>query len=188
MNKKHHTLGCCGLDCGLCPRFYTSGPSRCPGCCGEDFFNKHPSCPFVTCCAKKKDLEVCAQCDEYPCTKFDKETGLTDSFITHRKVRDNQKAIQESGLDAFIEQQAQRIAILEKMLEHYDDGKSKSYYCIAAALLSLDGLARSIQGAEQEVRDRSIDRSDFKTKAKVLRQFLEDTAQGENAELKLRKR
>gem|GEM_PF-3991072 len=22
----------CGLNCGLCPRYYTDGASRCPGC------------------------------------------------------------------------------------------------------------------------------------------------------------
>ncbi|HNR04634.1 MAG TPA: DUF3795 domain-containing protein, partial [Bacillota bacterium] len=49
MGKKIHTLGCCGLDCGLCPRFFTEGASRCPGCCGVDFENKHPSCSFITC-------------------------------------------------------------------------------------------------------------------------------------------
>jgi hypothetical protein len=26
----HPTIGCCGIDCGLCPRYYTDGPSRCP--------------------------------------------------------------------------------------------------------------------------------------------------------------
>lgn len=40
MTKKIYTLGCCGLDCGLCPRFYTEGSSRCPGCCGENFEKK----------------------------------------------------------------------------------------------------------------------------------------------------
>lgn len=187
MNKKHHTLGCCGLDCGLCPRFYTDGASRCPGCCGEVFFAKHPSCPFVTCCFKKKGLEVCAQCDEYPCARFKKETGQKDSFITHRKVLHNLAAIRESGLEPFLQQQARRIAILENMLQQYDDGRSKSYYCIAAALLSIAGLAQSIQRAEQEINQKSIGQSNLKAKARILRQFLEHTAGAENAQLKLRK-
>ena len=68
--KTYPTIGCCGLDCGLCPRFYTVGHSRCPGCAGPDFFNKHPSCSFITCCVKKKNLEVCAECSEFPCPKF----------------------------------------------------------------------------------------------------------------------
>jgi len=86
-----------------------------------------------------------------------------------------------------MEQQTQRIAILENMLQQYDDGRSKSYYCIAAALLSIAGLTQSIQSAEEEIIRTSIDQSDFKAKAKILRQFLENTAWGENAELKLRK-
>ena len=68
--KAHPTLGCCGLDCGLCPRYYTVGASRCPGCCGPGFFEKHPSCGYITCCVKRKNLEVCSQCDEFPCSRF----------------------------------------------------------------------------------------------------------------------
>ena len=105
MNKKYFTLGCCGLDCGLCPRFYTEGSSKCPGCYGVDFENKHPSCFFITCCVKKKGLEVCCECNAFPCSKFDKETGETDSFITHRRVIQNQNYIKEHGIIAFIEQQ-----------------------------------------------------------------------------------
>jgi hypothetical protein len=38
--KIYPTIGACGLDCGLCTRYYTVGPSRCPGCCGPDSFTK----------------------------------------------------------------------------------------------------------------------------------------------------
>jgi hypothetical protein len=98
MSKKFYTLGCCGLDCGLCPRFYTEGSSKCPGCYGLDFENKHPSCSFITCCVKKNGLEVCGECSDFPCPKFDKETGENDSFITHRRVILNQNLIKESGI------------------------------------------------------------------------------------------
>jgi hypothetical protein len=104
MNKKYYTLGCCGIDCGLCPRFYTSGSSKCPGCCGADFKEKHPSCSFVTCCFKKSNIEVCAECAKFPCEKFDNETGDADSFITHGRVMKNQKFIKENGIDIFIKQ------------------------------------------------------------------------------------
>jgi len=36
----------CGIDCGLCPGFYISGYSACPGCGGLNFKEKHPSCGF----------------------------------------------------------------------------------------------------------------------------------------------
>src|SRR4030042_793391 len=71
--KKYPTIGVCGLDCGLCPRYYTIGPSRCPGCAGPDFFNKHPSCSFITCCVKIKNFD-----DGRSRSFFCKEVALLD--------------------------------------------------------------------------------------------------------------
>lgn len=147
-NKKYPTIGCCGIDCGLCPRYYTDGPSRCPGCSGEGFELKHPSCSFITCCVKKHGLEVCAECGDFPCRKFDKETGERDSFVTHRKIIDNQRMIAEIGVDTFIERQRQRMTFLETALQRYDDGKSKGFFCLAAALLSIESLNEALLCAE----------------------------------------
>jgi hypothetical protein len=60
--KKYHTLGCCGIDCGLCPRYYTEGASRCPGCFGENYKKKHPPCSFATCCVKNNNLKEILPC------------------------------------------------------------------------------------------------------------------------------
>lgn len=147
-NKKYPTIGCCGIDCGLCPRYYTAGTSRCPGCYGEKFELKHPSCSFITCCVKKRGLEVCAECGDFPCQKFDKETGERDSFVTHRKIMSNQKLIAETGIGTFIEQQRQRIAFLETALQRHDNGRNKNLFCLAAALLSVESLNESSSFAE----------------------------------------
>ena len=170
--RKHASIGCCGIDCGLCPRFYTKGPSRCPGCGGDGFEQKHPSCSYITCCVKKRGLEVCAQCGEFPCVKFDKETMPLDSFVTHRRVMPNQRLIAEIGLDRFLERQAERMAFLETALARYDDGKSKSYFCLAAALLSADSLKEALALAE---------------KGENLRGALRRAAEAEGQELVLRK-
>ena len=170
--RKHVTIACCGIDCGLCPRFYTAGSSHCPGCGGEGFEQKHPSCSFVTCCVKKRGLEVCAHCNEFPCGKFDKETGKRDSFVTHRRVMSNQRLIAEVGLDHFLEQQAERMAFLETALMRYDDGKIKSYFCLAAALLSIDSLQQALSLAE---------------KGECLRDALKRFAEAEGQELVLKK-
>ena len=185
--KKIYTLGCCGLDCGLCPRFYTEGSSKCPGCSGVDFENKHPSCSFITCCVKKKGLEVCGECNEFPCRKFDKETGEADSFITHRRVMQNQRLIRESGAAFFLEQQNRRMNFLKTMLECFDDGKSKSFYCLSAALLSLKSLDESLIKADREIAEKSIGKEDFKGKARVMKEILSQFADEEKEELKLRK-
>lgn len=38
--KKYETIGYCGIDCGLCPRYHTKGDSVCPGCGGLYFKEK----------------------------------------------------------------------------------------------------------------------------------------------------
>ena len=186
--KTYPTLGCCGLDCGLCPRYYSAGPSRCPGCCGPGFFNKHPSCGTITCCVKKKGLEVCAQCDEFPCSKFSPwldKLIVEDSFLTHQKMKSNLNFIREQGLDKFLRQQAERIKLLERMLKDFDDGRSKSFYCIATTLLPVAELETLIDEAEQKIKVGKVKASDMKTKAKILRGSLNGFAAKGGIELKL---
>ncbi len=179
--KKYSTIGCCGIDCGLCPRYHAKGESACPGCGGLDFKLKHPSCGFLTCCAIKHGLEVCAECDAFPCSRFDNERKGTDSFVTHQKVFPNQEAIKKEGLNCFLEQQNQRIAILKQFLAHYDDGRSKNFFCLATALLPLENLNSVInrQCTSTEVKD-------VKLRSKSLRSELESEAYQLGIALKLR--
>ncbi len=190
--KTYPTLGCCGIDCGLCPRYYTAGTSRCPGCCGPDFFNKHPSCSLITCCVKQRDLEVCAQCNEFPCSKFEGWTeeseDVYDSFVTHRKAMPNLHWINEHGIHAFIDQQGKRIKLLERMLQDFDDGRSKSYYCIAAALLPLADLETSLNIVEHNIKNSNIGVGDSKSRAKILKESLDNIASKNGIDLKLRKK
>lgn len=179
--KTYPTLGCCGLDCGLCPRYYTVGSSRCPGCLGPDFFNKHPSCSFITCCVKKKNLEVCAECAEFPCSKFD-GFDAADSFLTHRKAIPNLDLIRKYGLEAFIKQQKKRIELLEEMLNEFDEGRSKSYYCIAATVMEIDELKKALAKARKDSTGL-----DIKGKAKLLHSKLDEIAEQKVYFLRLRK-
>jgi len=179
--KKYFTIGCCGIDCGLCPRFYTEGSSRCPGCAGPDFFNKHPSCSFITCCVKEKNLEACGQCKKFPCTKFERE-GKTDSFVTHRKIFINHDLIKKEGLAKFLGQQRQRIKLLRKMLENFDEGRSKSYYCLAAAIMDISELKKTL--AETEKKSKNLD---IKEKSKALSSIFDEIAKNKKYCLKLLK-
>lgn len=189
--KNFPTLGCCGLDCGLCPRYYTEGSSRCPGCCGPYFYNKHPSCSYITCCVKKKGLVVCAQCDEFPCVKFNSwlEDGPEyDSFLTYLKVKANMDFIKQHGLEKFLKQQNERIRLLRIMYDKFDDGRSKSYFCFAATLLPISGLNESIENAEQKINKDNIIMTDLKARARILKEYLESLAAEQGVVLKLRKK
>lgn len=126
--KQYNTIGCCGIDCGLCPRFISQSKSACPGCGGDNFSEKHPSCGFLTCCTKKHGFEVCAECSDYTCKRFDSEREGFDSFVTHRKVFQNQERIKQIGIHDFIIEQKQRIDILSHFIDFFDTGRSKSFF------------------------------------------------------------
>ena len=183
--KAFPTIGCCGIDCGLCPRYHTAGSSRCPGCAGPDFFEKHPSCVHITCCVKKRKLEVCAKCDEFPCSKFESWAD-GDSFVTHKKTLFNLDSIRREGLEGFVEQQGKRIGLLKTMLEEFDDGRSKSYYCIATALLPVTVLEESMRRAQGQIKPDKAKSGDVKARAGILKGFLDDCAAKTGVELKLR--
>jgi hypothetical protein len=175
--KIYPTIGCCGLDCGLCPRYYTVGASRCPGCAGLNFFNKHPSCSFITCCVKNKNLEVCAECPEFPCSKFKRDEEYqqlkeSSSYPPCKKVMSNLNFIKKHGIKKFIEQQKKRSELLETMINNFDDGRSKSFFCKATALLDLKNLENSLDEATRKTKADNI--RDIKVKAKSLKDILNE--------------
>ena len=187
--KKYPTVGACGLDCGLCTKYYTIGKSRCPGCCGPDFFNRHPTCSFITCCVKKKGLEACGECDEFPCGKFEKAADFqgqeTPAYPPYRKIVPNLEFIREQGIKEFIRQQRKRIRLLERMIEGFDDGRSRSTFCRAAALLEVSSLDDCLKQATRRMEADNIEPTNVKAGAKLLRGLLDDAAVDEGIELKV---
>jgi hypothetical protein len=178
--KKYSTIGCCGIDCGLCPRFHTKGDSVCPGCGGLNFKDKHPSCGLLTCCVIKNGFEVCSDCKDYPCTRFDPAKDGYDSFVTHRKMYANLDSIKSNGIEYLIDEQKIRINILIDFLTNYDDGRSKSFFCICCSLLPLDKLQET-----QRFIGGLNDSSGIKEKNHHLKDILKTTAEILNLDLKL---
>jgi len=187
--KEYPTLGCCGLDCGLCPRYYTEGSSRCPGCCGPEFFSHHPSCGIITCCVTRHHVEVCSQCTSFPCERVQGllQQPIYDSFLTYKKVASNLHAIRDHGLDVVIDQQQRRMNLLKQMLKEFNDGRSKNYYCLSATLLSILGLEEALTTARQMVASKKILPQDNKAKAVLLKEQLDRLAKKEEITLQLNK-
>jgi hypothetical protein len=178
--KKYNTIGCCGIDCGLCPRFYTKGDSACPGCGGKLFKEKHPSCGCLTCCVVKNGLEVCSECKDYPCRRYDSEQISRDSFVTHARIFANHDFIKKNGIARFIAQQKIRMNILKTLLAEYDEGRSKRFYCVSCALLPLNKL--------QEIQESAYNLSDsldVKEKNKRIKDKLQSMAEKMKITLKL---
>jgi hypothetical protein len=186
--KKYPTIGVCGLDCGLCPRYYTVGTSRCPGCGGHDFLNKHPSCSFITCCVKNNNFEVCAECSDFPCSKFKsdeeyQQSKESSSYPPCKNVMLNLNFIKEHGIEKFAKRQKKRIKLLKTMIENFDDGRSRSFFCKATALLNLTSLEDSLNRAIQIIKSNNIKPNDAKSKAKILKDILNEIAFKDGVEL-----
>jgi len=185
--KKYPIVGVCGLNCGLCPRYHTAGSSRCPGCCGADFWQKHPACGFITCCVKNKGLETCAECPELDeCQRVARVLDAAhnqDSFISYRPVPANFSFIREHGIKEFARREMEKQEFLRYLLANYDEGRSKSFYCTSCQLVPLDKLKEALKETETEItRDTPL-----KEKARILRALINRTADGLGIDLRLRK-
>lgn len=180
--REYPLFSACGLNCGLCPRYQMSGASKCPGCAGKEFLTKHPICGALS-CSQRKGLEYCYQCDEYPCKKYDNADAY-DSFITHKnQLRDNEKA-KQIGIDIYKMELNQKINALEKLLADYDDGRRKSFYCVAVNLLELTDIMDIMTRLKYETD------SDETVKEKATRavQLMQSLADKRAIDLKLRKK
>lgn len=180
-HRENPLFSLCGLNCGLCPRFHTEGASRCPGCGGKDFHILHPSCAVITCSKKHGSIEYCSHCDSYPCDRF-KNSGSVDSFITYRNViRDMQKS-SEIGIERYTAELKDKIAFLELLINNYNDGRKKNFYCIAVNLLKpedLNSIKENIEGLDVTVPQ--------KEKIRKIEAWFYEKAKNRDIKLKLRK-
>jgi hypothetical protein len=128
---------------------------------------------------KDKNLEVCAQCPTFPCPKFKTKEEYqrmkdSPSYPPLRKVMPNLTFIKKHSLEKFLVQQKTRMTYLRTMIDKYDDGRSKGYYCRASALLELRTLKSSIDIATLRVKAEHVKQGDVKAKAKILRAVVDE--------------
>jgi hypothetical protein len=185
LDEKHY-IGCCGLYCGMCPRFQSTAPSRCPGChLGE----QHSYCSVYRCCVERHGHHTCADCAEFPCERLERVLGVgleADSFISHRPAMPNLERIREVGLEAFLEEQKERRLLVETLLARYNEGRSMSFYCVAGALLPPQLIGEAI--AELERGQTPAKDADLKAKAKSMKAALQERAGRAGIDLKLRRK
>ena len=79
----------------------------------------------------------------------------------------------------FAKQQQERIRLLNKLIKEYDDGKSKSFFCLATALMEIDDL-NEVEFQIQEIREQA---KDMKQLAKQARSIIEQRAKLKGVEL-----
>jgi hypothetical protein len=180
--RKHPIFALCGLNCGLCPNYHAGGSWHCPGFGGPDFSELHPTCAVVTCNHKHDNVEFCFECSEYPCARYNKP-GKLDSFITYRNVLTD-FAVAKKDLKSYLKTLQQKQKILVELLAKYNDGRSKSLYCLAANLLPLAALREIMQHIKKTNRTK---KTDLKEQAKEISELMKSKARELKIELVLRK-
>ncbi|MGI6549039.1 MAG: DUF3795 domain-containing protein [Syntrophomonadales bacterium] len=147
--REYPLFSLCGLNCGLCSMHLDK---YCPGCGGGP---GNQICAIIRCSQQRDGIEYCYLCDEYPCEKYDGIDAF-DSFITHRhQLKDFEKA-RRIGINAYQSELTEKMEILRYLLENYNDGRRKSFFCIAVNLLELPDVKWVMEQIASETGSDSL--------------------------------
>ena len=89
---------------------------------------------------------------------------------------DNLCQIKEAGLDSWLREQKERQALLEELLQNYNEGRSMNLYCKVCARMSIDLINKAIEEAKEKLAGEKADKSDVKSKARALKAVIKDLA------------
>ena len=175
--RSYPCLSICGLNCSLCHMHLNQ---YCPGCGGGE---GNQPCSFFRCAREHGSLEFCYMCGNYPCEKYEKVMEF-DSFITHQNmVTDGLKA-RQTGIEAYREEQEEKAGILKELLDNYNDGRRKNFYCIAVNLLDLPDSKEAMRHIRTEIKPEFT----MKEKASAAAAYFQEAADKKGLVLKLRKK
>ncbi len=184
IKSNYPEIGVCGLSCRLCPGYVIKTKSKCPGCKTEWRFGGPCS---ILHCAVKRNIEFCGECEEsITCEKWKRHRELGkkyDSFKCYQKLEDDIAFMEKYGLAEFRKSQKVREKLLRKMLDEFNEGRSKSYFCLAATVMEVGELESALAEAR-----RDCGGLDIKEKAKLLHSILDGVAAEKKYYLKLRKK
>lgn len=89
----------------------------------------------------------------------------------------------EIGIDAYNQEQQEKIKILYDLLKNYNDGRKKAFFCIAVNLLELSDLQTIMKAIQKENLSTLSD----KEKSLFVVDMIQKVAKFHNISLKLKK-
>ncbi len=177
-NRDNLLFSLCGLNCGLCPMQLDN---YCPGCGGGA---GNQACSIARCSLQHNGIEYCFQCEEFPCGKYD-GVDEYDSFITHQNQKNDLKKAAEIGIDAYNDEQLEKVEILQYLLSSYNDGRRKTFFCVAVNLLGLEEIKDIIRQIDE---NHELNFLSFKEKSAHVAGLFQNAAKQHDIELKLHKK
>lgn len=107
--------------------------------------------------------------------------------MTHKKALPNLYFIKKHGIKPHAREIKERAKLLRQMLRKFNEGRSRSFYCVATTLLPIETLERSLNDAKKKVGEEEIGPKDLKGRAKILKEVITKAAEKKKIDLKLRK-
>lgn len=176
--RKEPLFSLCGLNCGLCT-MYVGG--YCPGCGGGE---GNQSCSIAKCSMQHGNIQYCFACREYPCQKYDKWDEY-DSFIPCRSRQKDVDRARRMGINAYITELKEKMKILDRLLNNYNDGRRKTFFDTAVYLLELRDIQTVMDFLENQEGVRELP---IKEKALLAVKRFQDLADMRGISLKLSKK
>lgn len=174
--RKNQLFSLCGLNCGLCPMYLGK---HCGGC-----GNGNQSCKIARCSLDHGKIEYCYECENYICERYN---GIDefDSFITHKnQIADLEKA-KIMGIKQYNNEQLEKIEILNTLLNQYNDGRKKTFYCVAVNILDLSELRELMSQISQEKTFETLNEIE---KCNYVYELFQSMSKELNIDFKLRRK
>ncbi len=98
-------------------------------------------------------------------------------------IAPNLAFIREKGITEFARRAIEKQKFLTYLIDNYNDGRTKSFFCTSCQLLPLEKLGEAVSAEEATLSDTS----DIKEKAKIIRGAISTLADNLKIDLRLRK-
>ena len=175
--RKNLLFSLCGLNCGLCPMYLDK---YCPGCGGG---KGNQSCSIAKCIIEREKVEYCFQCDSIPCKNY-KDADKYDSFITHKNRINDIKKVKKIGIEKYSHILKRKQEILHFLLSNYNNGRKKTFFCVAINLLELEEIEYVIA----KLKNNKIDQLDLEERCNYAVNLFQEIAVQKNLEFKLNRK
>ena len=110
--------------------------------------------------------------------------GLVIEWITHKNQLTDFDKVKNIGLDVYEAELNIKVELLKGLLMNYDDGRRKSFFCIAVNLLDLQDLKSVIEQTEDEMKPDDT----LKEKSTTAVRLFQTMAEKRDILLQLRKK
>ena len=174
--RENLSFSLCGLNCGLCSMNLNQ---YCPGCGGGE---GNQACSIAKCSLQHENVEYCFQCKNYSCEKYDNIDEF-DSFITHQHQKQDMEKFKKLGIELYSAEQQRKKALLNHLLDTYNDGRKKTLFCVAVNLLDLNDLENIVSELDENTPNLTL--KEKSARASIL---LQEAAMKNHLVLKLRKK